>query len=416
MTHVETGHQNNQESSSGKFHKEAGRHCDEIDLMDYCKVLWKRRYFLSLIAIGPALIVGIILFFSPSSYKMTYIYDAKEGLQEEAGGRNLNKKNYDILLNRFYSEENLEKLSGKMRKDGLKQYAAQLNHPVQSRVLVKYEAIPPFPDLSTLNVTDPEHLNKIRNMTASLLDVTIVGKSMQDLYKLSSVIRDNIENTLLLFMIQEQLSTSIRDSNTNLANIESNRFALELVLKSNNEILTGLKNINAVSNNKQSDVMLQFNMGEQHQYLPLSFQIHAAESKKVELEESIKITEKNYQYYKDILGLNTKILAELSAQLVSDYTAEQFKSFLIALEAGQTTQHLKDYLNSYIRKIENRIAASKPVTEKPEISPVAKGTVKKSGVVFAIAFIISLFSAFLKEGFEKNRTHILNSDNSLSDQ
>jgi len=66
----------------------------------------------------------------------------------------------------------------------------------------------------------------------------------------------------------------------------------------------------------------------------------------------------------------------------------------------------KDYLSSYIKKIENRISASKPVTENPEVYPVARGTAKKSGIVFVIAFMIAVFAVFLREGLEKNKAQI----------
>ena len=48
---------------------------DEIDLIDYFRVLWKRKYFIVLFAVLPALIVFLIFIFSPKDYTITYIYD-----------------------------------------------------------------------------------------------------------------------------------------------------------------------------------------------------------------------------------------------------------------------------------------------------------------------------------------------------
>ena len=47
---------------------------DEIDLIDYFKVLWKRKYFIALGSVLPALIVFLIFTFSPKDYTITYIY------------------------------------------------------------------------------------------------------------------------------------------------------------------------------------------------------------------------------------------------------------------------------------------------------------------------------------------------------
>jgi hypothetical protein len=71
---------------------------------------------------------------------------------------------------------------------------------------------------------------------------------------------------------------------------------------------------------------------------------------------------------------------------------------LISSYEGKT---LKDYLNSYIKKIENRISVSAPVTEKPKVYAVSKGTAKKPVIVFAISLMISIFAAFLSEGLRE---------------
>ncbi len=58
---------------------------------------------------------------------------------------------------------------------------------------------------------------------------------------------------------------------------------------------------------------------------------------------------------------------------------------------------------SYIKKIENRISVSAPVSKNPKIYSIAKGTIKKSAIVFAIASMLSVFAAFLLEGFKQNK-------------
>jgi len=43
-----------------------------------------------------------------------------------------------------------------------------------------------------------------------------------------------------------------------------------------------------------------------------------------------------------------------------------------------------------------------PLVERPNVYLVAKGTVKKSAIVFVIALMLSVFAAFLLEGFKQN--------------
>ena len=70
---------------------------------------------------------------------------------------------------------------------------------------------------------------------------------------------------------------------------------------------------------------------------------------------------------------------------------------------------MNDYLASYIKRIETRISVSAPVSENPKISPIAKGTVKKSAIVFAIALMISVFAVFLLEGLKKIKVTVSDS-------
>ncbi len=47
---------------------------DEIDLMDYFVLFWRHKYFIIAGSILPTLIIGLVLFFSPRDYRLTYTY------------------------------------------------------------------------------------------------------------------------------------------------------------------------------------------------------------------------------------------------------------------------------------------------------------------------------------------------------
>jgi hypothetical protein len=407
---------------SGKnIHEESSIYEDEINLIDYFIVLRKRRYFIFLGSVLPAMIVGVFFFLLPRNYEVTYAYDVRGDVDipNDVDSWKLNEKNYNLLVDSFYSEENLNRLTDDLRKEGFKEYAGQIsNSDNTSGKLIQFEVFPQFLDFSKANITNfdfskssitiSDQLKQIRNMEALLLKVTIVGKPKENMYKISSVILNNIENVIPLYIAQKQLSTSIIQYNASLAGIERNRFSLELSLQKTNKVLASLKEVSiGIPANKQENIVLQFNVGEQSQYLPLDYQIQAAESEKINLEENIKANEGKYKYYKDLLDLNNRIHTELGGKLTSKYSEEQFKAFLNDLAASCEKQEMKDYLSSYIRKIDNGVLAYKPVTEKPWIYPVAKGTRKKSGIVFAAALMISVFTAFLLEGSKKNRTQAL---------
>ncbi len=149
--------------------------------------------------------------------------------------------------------------------------------------------------------------------------------------------------------------------------------------------------------------MLQFDVGGKSEYLPIGYQIQTAESRVIQLEETIKDNERKYEYYEDLLGLNEKLFAEVKNKASSDYTIQQFRLFLLESAKETEKEELRDYLSSYIKRIENRIATSGPVIENPSIYAVSRGTVKKSAIVFVIAIMLSVFAAFLLEGLKKSR-------------
>ncbi len=391
----------NKQATCDNAQEEANIYEDEINLMDYFFVLWKRKWFILLATLLPTLLIGIALFVYPRTYKVTYVYDVNNW--------DISEKNYRVLCSRFYSEENLNKIIDDLKKNKLDKYAEQIRKASYYEVkkFVKLEVSPPFVDVYGLKVTNPDQLDKLRGMKAFLLDMTMTGKPLKDLGKVALVIRDNFEEVAPLYMINEQLLADIRGYNSRLANIESSKFALELDLKNKTEMLAELKKIDVTTLGKKGgEIVLQFDVGGRSQYLPLPYQVQAIESEIVELQGKLKADVANYKYYKDLLDLNAKVLAELNGKLASDndYTINLFELFLMGLTSEYKKQELKDYLASYIKKIENRISVGVPVSENPGVYPVAKGTVKKSAIVFVVALLMSVFVSFLLEGVKnKNK-------------
>ncbi len=140
---------------------------NEINLIDYIAVLGKRKRFILLGSIIPALLVGLFIFFLPRHYTTTYTYDVEDqtttytyDVEDQFGGQfkdrlarstsadisnwNLSKKNYDVFLSRFYSKENLNRIATALQQDGLGQYAEPIG---LLEGLVKFEASPSYIDM-----------------------------------------------------------------------------------------------------------------------------------------------------------------------------------------------------------------------------------------------------------------------------
>jgi len=411
MTNSQSGVPNSQ-SVPTNVQAEANTYEDEIYLIDYFRVLWKRKYLIVLGSVLPALVVGLILFFSSRNYTITYVYDVKDQGFYDVKDQGI----YDVedqCIYRFYDAENMDRIVTKLEANGLNKYAKLISTAgtrEDLRQLVSFEVLPPYMGLFRVKVeaADPDKLERIRQLKAQLLKVTMVAGPKKDIREISLVIRDNIENVIPVYSAEEGIINTLRGYKAEMASIEKNRFDLELVLRTNKAVLAKLKNIKIGALDKnEGNVTLQFDVSDRSEYLPLEYQIQATESKIIELEGQVAANEEKYTYYKDLLTLNGKLLAELKKNTSSHYTIQHFHSFLIDLVDGYKDKELKDYLSSYIKKIENRISVSAPVTERPKASPVPRGVTKKSTIVFAICLMISVFAAFLSEGIEKGQARAL---------
>lgn len=385
-------------TDSRSISMEADMREDEVDLRDYFRILWKRKYFIAIRSVLPAMIVGLVIFLWPRLYKVTYIYEV--GL---TGGE------FTTLLNRFRSEENLDKIITKLEENGLSKYARKMSDAA-SRMLINefvyFESFPPYLQAATkLGERSFEEWKKIEETKCTLLTMTIRGRPKKDMRKISSIIRDDFENLMPLYPVERQLRDTVRSLKAEMAGIERNRFVLELELERKKAKLVKLTSVEFKGSEKISaDVRLTFDdVAECDAYLPLPYQVQSTESKIINLEESIRGNQEMYDYDEDLLGLNEKIFSHLSSKISSYYTIEQFHQFLTDAVNDYKDKQLIDYLNAYIRTIENTIAANTPLVKNPNVYTDLKGVVKKTLIAFAAFLIIAMVIAFVVEGGQKGK-------------
>jgi hypothetical protein len=366
---------------------------DEINLMDYFIVLWKRKWFIFLASVLPALVVGLTMFHGPRNYKISYTYNV-----------GLNEKAFKTLEDRFYSAENLEKFVEKLQEDGFEKHAKKLAETGLKK-FVSFEISPSyFEAIKPSKAKNLNELQKFQEAKGSLLVMQIGAQSKENIRGIASVCRKNFEQIIPLYSEIHTLNNEIIIFKGKMAGIEEARYTLSLQLERKKFTMEKLKNFSSEGLSKlPSGIVLQFDSGV---YLPLPYQIQAAEIQIINLEEQIRTNKENYDYYVGLLKLNEKLFSHAKKIMLSHSTLEQFRSFLITTlsEYKENNRQLLDYLKAYIKRIENKIANVMPLIEKPMVYPVAKGTVKKSAIVFVMALMMSVFAAFLFEGIKKIKT------------
>ena len=369
-------------------------HKDEIDLMDFFRIIYKRKGFILLCSVIPALLVGLVLLISPKDYKTTYTYDLGQDeidykmLLGEPGGEanldviaaklkndELSEKDRRILIERFYRTENLNKLAEKLRANGYDEYAQGISRAkVQLKIL------------------------------ETMLNITIVGRDREDVQGISSIVRDNFETHLLTYFALKILNNNIIQLEARTADIEGKKFNLELELDRTKSIIEKLKNMASTdSNHVPEGIVLHIdNVRGNREILPWSYQVQAADANIIYLEETIRTNQKKYNHYQALLSLSENLSDEIKNKASLYNAAEEFYSFLTDTLGKYKDTELNEYINAYIHKIENVISKNTPWAERPNIYPIPRGAIKKSSIVFAALFMITIIITFFLEAARKS--------------
>jgi len=380
----------------------------ERTLLHYLNILWKWKRLIILGSVLPALVVGLILLLLPSNYTVTFVYEESP-----------TEKDYNVLLGRFHNAENLDKITNKLRESGLDEYAKKMIKARRKRSLekmVKFKVLPFYP--KRLKTTDPTTSERIGSLKAQLLHIVIVARPEKDIRAIAAIITNNFESIIPLYSMKSELDGAIREHRTKMGTIEENRFGLQLSLDREKATLAKLKNVKTNDFAKtESNIILQFNnVGDSSEYLPLTYQIQAVESRIINLEETIRENQSKYDYYRNVLSLNEMLFDEIEDKMSSYYTIGQFHSFLTNLLEGYKGQEVADYLKSYIKKVENTMSSITLITENPEVYQVPKVMLRTSAIVFVIPLMISIFAAVLLEGIQRIQAQTSEKRRSLIDK
>ena len=117
-----------------------------------------------------------------------------------------------------------------------------------------------------------------------------------------------------------------------IAEIEENKFSLELELDSKKAILSELNNrASADQNSIQDSIVLHFdNKHQNNVYLPWAHQVRATKASIIYIEETIRTNQKKYNRYKVLIDLNEKLLDEIKNNTSSYESAFSTTSWIIS--------------------------------------------------------------------------------------
>jgi hypothetical protein len=385
----------------------------------FLHLLWRRRLLIAAGSLLPALLAAMLLFLWPRKYTATFVY---EHLVRES--------EYNVLVRRFYSLENLDKIVGQLREKGLPACAQGLldcRSEGSLEKLIRLTASPAYP--KRLQTTDPATSEKISAFQASLLSIQITGRSRQEVETIAAVVTGNFERVLPLYVIRNDLKETMRRLEAMAADIENNRFMLDLDLRGEQARLEKLKALeggqtSSVWNSEirdsnvpsedsraagpggegghaemnQDRIVLQFtDVKGSREFLPLPYQVRAVQSKIVDLQETIRGSEDRYTYYVGVLELIHKLRDQIEKSILTQYAVQQFLDFVGEQLLACKDEAQADYLRAYVRRTENLVFVSTRAGENPVIYPVSKHLAGMSLLVFIASMMATTFVAVTLE-------------------
>ncbi len=370
----------------------------EPGVLRYAQLLWKRRFMILLGSLLPAVGLAFAIHAWPVEYTTTFVYE-----------RPLMESEYNVLLRRFYSSENLDKIVSRLREKGITEYAAKLENTETEQALerlIRFSVSPAYP--TRLQSTDPTTSEDISKFKAQLLSIEIVGDSKDDMAAVSEAITTNFENVLPIYDIRNDLKESIRDIEELAAEIADSRFSMTVELQKEKTRLEKLSSLaKAPSETAQSNVVLQFTeVAESREFLPLPLQRDAVQSKIIDLQETLSSDEEMYSHYLKVLTLNGRLLSEIEGSLLVYYTVPEFLSFLNEQLQACDENVMIDYLKSYIRKTRGLTLVNTHAGEQPIVYPVPKHVVKRGVLALIVFLMIMTFIAVVLEYGQERRQHL----------
>jgi hypothetical protein len=167
---------------------------------------------------------------------------------------------------------------------------------------------------------------------------------------------------------------------------------------------TGPTSSNSKSQTRDSNLppedklVLQFtDVKNTREFLPLSYQVRAVQSKIIDLQETIRGNEDKYAYCVAVLELNDRLLSQVEQSILTYYTTQQFLSFVGEQLPACKDKAQSDYLKSYMRRTENLVFVSTRAGESPVIYPVPKHLAGIGVVVFIASLMVTIFAAVVLE-------------------
>ena len=365
--------------------------------------LWQKKWTLLGATLLPSLLVGTVIFLSPRNYRSQLDYAIT-----------LDSVTFKKISDRFYSGENLMRLTEQLQEQGAVIVAKRLEKVEtedQLRKILDMSLTPAYVDFKnkqnmrlTLDRIWADNVAKLEELKAHFVTIELGNGPEREIRILAQLVRQNFERELPLYGIADQLRREIHKINEILAQIERNRAPTLQNLEQSKQTLQRLRALPGQKGQRPDgyEVNISFkNLDQEGRFLPLPLQIQAFESEVVRVTEILAADQIRFTYHAKLQDLARRCLDELREKLAMHYQVDQFRGFLEQLKDQSEAREEQDFLNALLRDLDNFDMDYHPLTHRLQIIPTAKGTVKITAFCFSLLVVAAFFTMALKGFLEK---------------
>lgn len=375
-----------------------------MDLLQLIDALWRKRLFLALFAVVPALLFGLWIFLSPRAHRARLVYPME-----------LTATDFQRLADRFYGGDNLRLLIADMEAKGLKEWPESLRQAETRAELSKLIALqitPNYVDFNeranlklSLERSWAENIEKIEQLRARMLEIQIYGGNADELSAALASVRHNFEAQLPLRELQDGLLQRRYSLNNQLVENEQERaYEAEKLLTATRtrDNLAAADPGRAVAG--APAVTLQLGEKERESdHLPLSLQREIYAAQVALLTERVESAKRQYA----LKSLEAELLGEISTALDQLVESGGDLEGYLALLAKARQQHAPerlDLLDGMKHLAENYHFTRRPLVAAPRVLPQPRHTVQRTlfaavlcGLVGALVVALRLALARFKQ-------------------
>lgn len=362
------------QTESNHSHPMADRDDRPINLIVYLLILWRHKGLFLFCLFLPMVLLGVTYLLSENDYQSYLRYDIRNW--------DLTQEDALLLMDRFYANASPVWMVGMSEAEFME---------VRANI---------WPKLKPNSAYRPAPDNK-----AEFLEIAFSGGSREHLENKMAVIRRYFEQFVQLYSFRESLLRQEINWRSQITLLEEEIVGMELQIEIQKALFERFSGMSVIGNeanvfHEREWIEGQFDLGQKTEFLPISYQIRAAQIRIAQLEEEREGKKVLRSRYDHMLSVIDFLLTELCA-ISSDNTLDRLHDRLVEILNAEKDETTEQFLSSFRRNVENRITSFQLAVPGP-VSLIALDRLRIGFLTLIGALVLSVVVVLLWEGIRSS--------------